>query len=229
MTALMKAPLRGVPVADGRSTREKMLAGELHYAPDPELIALGNAGRARMKAFNETPRTDPAARAAAAKALFGRFGKSWVESPVTVDYGVHIEIGDFSFINMNCTFLDSARITIGDHVMIATGVQVLTATHPTDPAERHIDFPDDPDFPMRAACLARPIVIGDNVWIGAGAIILPGVTIGSGTTIGAGSVVTRSIPGNVIAAGNPCRVIRRLPGFDAAADGVQPSEWALAG
>ena len=82
---------------------------------------------------------------------------------------------------------------------------------------------------MRAACLARPIVIGDNVWIGAGAIILPGVTIGAGTTIGAGSVVTRWIPGNVIAAGSPCRVIRRLPGFDAAADGAQPSEWALAG
>ena len=142
---------------------------------------------------------------------------------------MHIEIGDFSFVNMNCTFLDSARITIGNHVMIATGVQVLTATHPTDPAERHIDFPDDPDFPMRAACLARPIVIGDNVWIGAGAIILPGVTIGAGTTIGAGSVVTRSIPGDVLAAGNPCRVIRRLPAFDAAADDQQPSEWALAG
>ena len=97
---------------------------------------------------------------------------------------------------MNCTFLDSARITIGDHVMIATGVQPITATHPTDPAERHIDFPEDPSFPMRAACLARPITIGDNVWIGAGAIILPGVTIGAGTTIGAGSVVTRSIPQN---------------------------------
>lgn len=212
MTAMMKAPLGSVPISDARSAREKMLAGELHYAPDPELIALSNEARVRMLAFNETPRSDGPARIAAAKALLGRFGNSWIESPFTVDYGIHTEIGDGTFVNMNCTFLDSNRIMIGDHVLIATGVQLITATHPVDAAERHIAYPADPDFPIRAACIARPITIGDHVWIGAGAIVLPGVTIGRGTTIGAGSVVTRSVPANCVAVGNPCRVIRRLDG-----------------
>ena len=229
MTALMKAPLRGVPVADGRSTREKMLAGELHYAPDPELIALGNEGRSRMKAFNETPRTDPAARAAAAKALFGRFGKSWVELPVTVDYGVHIEIGDFSFVNMNCTFLDSARITIGDHVMIATGVQVHHRHPPDRPGRAPHRFPRRPEFPDarrlpgeadhdRRQCLDRRR--RDHP---------------SRRHHRCGHHHRRRQRGDALdsrhclAAGNPCRVIRHLPAFDASADDEQPSEWALAG
>jgi maltose O-acetyltransferase len=144
--------------------------------------------------------------------LLGGFGRSWIESPFTIDYGVHTTIGDYSYVNVNCIFLDSARIRIGDRVLIGPGVQVITATHPVEAAERTIDYPADPVFPFRAVSLAKPITIGDDVWIGAGAIVLPGVTIGSGTTIGAGSVVTRSVPANVVAAGNPARVIRRLDG-----------------
>jgi maltose O-acetyltransferase len=197
---------------DGRSAREKMLAGELHLAPDPELIAMGNRARALTREFNAIPREQVEERVAILKQLFGRFGRSWIESPFTVDYGVHVEIGEFSYVNVNCTFLDSARIAIGDRVLIGPGVQLITASHPVEPEARTIDYLADPAFPFRAVSFARPITIGDDVWIGAGAIILPGVTIGSGTTVGAGSVVTRSLPENVVAVGNPARVIRQLDG-----------------
>ncbi len=197
---------------DGRTAREKMLAGDLHLAPDPELIAMGNRARALLRTFNGMPRERAEERAAVLRELLGGFGRSWVESPFTVDYGVHTEIGDYSYVNVNCIFLDSARITIGDRVLIGPGVQLITASHPVEPFERTIDYQADPVFPFRAVSYALPITIGDDVWIGAGAIVLPGVTIGSGTTIGAGSVVTRSVPSNVVAAGNPARIIRRLDG-----------------
>ncbi|HET7716050.1 MAG TPA: sugar O-acetyltransferase [Bauldia sp.] len=197
---------------DGRTMREKMLAGEIHLAPDPELIAIGNRARALVRTLNDTPREAAAERAAILKSLFGRFGRSWIESPFSVDYGVHVEIGDFSYANMNCIFLDSAPIVIGDRVLLGPGVQLITATHPVEPRARTIDYAADPAFPFRAVSYARPIAIGNDVWIGAGAIVLPGVTIGAGTTIGAGSVVTRSVPANVVAVGNPARVIRRLDG-----------------
>lgn len=199
-----------IAAGDVRTTREMMLAGEVHLAPDPELIAMGNRARALLRDFNATPRDQAEERVAILNRLLGHFGRSWIESPFTVDYGVHVEIGEFSFVNVNCTFLDSARIAIGDRVLIGPGVQLITATHPVEPASRTIHFPADPAFPLRAVSFARPITIGDDVWIGAGAIILPGITIGSGTTIGAGSVVTKSLPDRVVAAGNPARVIRRL-------------------
>jgi maltose O-acetyltransferase len=195
-------------VHDGRSTLAKMLAGERHLAPDPELIAIGNRARARLRTLNALPRERAGERAEVLRDLLGSFGRSWIESPFTVDYGVHTTIGDFSYVNVNCTFLDSAKITIGDRVLIGPGVQLITATHPVKPAERTIDFPSDPEFPFRAVCEAHPIAIGDDAWIGAGAIILPGVTIGAGTTIGAGSVVTRSVPAGVVVAGNPARILR---------------------
>ena len=136
-----------------------------------------------------------------------------------MEYGIHIEIGDFSFVNVNCVFLDSNRITLGNYVLLGPGVQLLTPGHPVHAAERHIPCPADPGLPMRAICEARPITIADHCWIGAGTIVLPGVTIGTGTTIGAGSVVTKSIPANRLAAGNPCRVIRELhPPADASAE-----------
>ena len=212
-------------VHEGRSTLEMMLAGERHLAPDPELIAIGNRARAHLRALNQLPREYAGERAAVLRELLGGFGRSWIESPFTVDYGVHTTIGDYSYVNVNCIFLDSARITIGDRVLIGPGVQLITATHPVEPAARTIDFPADPAFPFRAVSEAHPITIGDDVWIGAGAIILPGVTIGAGTTIGAGSVVTRSVPPGVVAAGNPARILRRLDG--AGRDGRQ--RLALAG
>ena len=203
--------------ADTRSEREKMLAGDYYHSPDPELVALGNRTRALLRRFNDTPRDLGAERIAILRDTFGRFGRSWIESPFFADYGINIEIGDESFVNLNCTFLDSARIVIGNRTAIGPGAQLNTASHPVDPAKRHIDRPDDPDFPFRAVGFARPIEIGNDVWIGAGVIVLPGVTIGSGTTIGAGSVVTKSIPANAVAVGNPCRVIRFLDGRKAEA------------
>jgi maltose O-acetyltransferase len=196
--------------ASDRNSVEQMLAGERHLAPDPGHLAIGNRARAHLRTLNALPREQAEERAAVLRALLGGFGRSWIESPFTVDYGIHTTIGEFSYVNLNCTFLDSARITIGDRVLIGPGVQLITATHPVAPEERTIAFPADPGFPFRAVSEAHPITIGDDVWIGAGAIILPGVTIGAGTTIGAGSVVTRSVPAGVVAAGNPARILRRI-------------------
>lgn len=195
---------------DIRSARDRMLAGEPYEVPDPELMDLGNRARALLRRFNDTPTDRPADRIATLRELLGRFGRSWIEPPFLVDYGVNITIGDETFINMNCTFLDSHRIVIGNRTAIAPGVQLLTVGHPLHPAERYLDRPDDPDLPFRAVCVAKPVTIGNDVWLGAGVIVLPGVTIGDGTTIGAGSVVTRSIPPHVLAYGNPCRVIRPI-------------------
>jgi maltose O-acetyltransferase len=194
----------------GRTELEKMVNGEIFLSPDPELLAIGNRARTLTRALNETPRENREPRMAILKDLLGRIGGSWIESPFSVDYGLNVEIGETSFVNMNCTFLDSAKITIGDRSMLGPGVQLITAAHPVNPADRYFSHPADPDFPFRVAGFAEPITIGNDCWIGAGAIILPGVTIGDGTTIGAGSVVTRSIPSRVVAAGNPCRVLRRI-------------------
>lgn len=196
-------------MADTRSAREKMLAGDPFLVPDAELDAMINIARVRQKAFNDTPRTDVMGRIAALEALIGKPHKAWVESPFLVDYGVHIELGD-CYINMNCTFLDANRIVLGDHVDIGPNVQLLTATHPVDSAKRHLDWPDDPNIPFRVASQALPIIIENGVWIGGGTVVLPGVTIGEGTMVGAGSVVTRSLPSYVLAAGNPARIIRQL-------------------
>lgn len=197
-------------MTDTLSEREKMLAGEICFVPDAELNAMTDSARVRLKAFNETPRGDPSARMGAIEALLGRPApKAWMESPFFADYGVHIELGD-CFVNVNCTFLDSARIVIGDLVALGPNVQLLTATHPVDLADRFIAYPADPALPMRVACRALPITIEHGVWIGAGAIVLPGVTIGRGSMIGAGSVVTRSVPAWSLVAGNPARVVRQL-------------------
>jgi acetyltransferase-like isoleucine patch superfamily enzyme len=186
-----------------------MYAGEPFLRPDPELDALQDAARIRIKAFNETPESDFPARLAALAELFGRPVDCLIRSPFLVDYGCNIRIGR-SFVNMNCVFLDGNFITIGTGVMIGTGVQLLAVGHPVHPSDRLIPWPDDPGFPFRGFNLAAPITIHDECWIGAGAIVIGGVTIGRGTTIGAGSVVTKSIPPFVVAAGNPGRVIREL-------------------
>jgi maltose O-acetyltransferase len=183
-----------------KSERDKMLAGELYLATDPELVALRKTARRLTAELNASSDEDEARRRELYSQLFGRCGeKVYVEPPFRCDYGVHIALGDRVYLNFDCVFLDCARITIGDDVMFGPGVHLYTATHPLNAAER-IAGPE----------LARPITIGDRCWIGGRAIVLPGVTIGENTTIGAGSVVTRDIPANVVAAGNPCRVLRRL-------------------
>jgi maltose O-acetyltransferase len=193
---------------DPQAEYRKLLAGEPHLQPDPYTGALQEHARRRLKAFNETPMDDFPARLAALSKLFGRQANCMILSPFYCDYGVHIEIGT-SFVNANCTFLDSNRITVGDHVLFGTGVQLLAAGHPVHPADRYLPWPQTPEFPIRGVGLAKPIVIEDFCWIGAGTIVVGGVTVGRGTMVGAGSVVTKSLPPMVIAAGNPCRVIRQ--------------------
>lgn len=181
-----------------RTEREKMLAGELYKGFDPELVAERQRARRLMQRLNTTLDND--ARLPILAELLGRVGENlWIEPPFYVDYGSNIVMGDNVFLNFNCVFLDCNTITIGSNVQIAPLVQLYTATHPTDPAKR-----------LAGDEFALPITIGDNVWIGGGAIIGPGVTIGENTTIGAGSVVTKDIPANVVAVGNPCRVVKKI-------------------
>lgn len=196
-------------MTDTRTNYQKMLAGELHYGPDAEIEAMQAAARVRLKAFNDTPEDDYPARLAAFSALIGKPFAGLVRSPIILEFGVHLTIGK-SYVNANCIFLDNNTITIGDGAAIGTGVQLLAAGHPVHPAERIVPGDPNDDPPFRGANIAKPIVIGDEAWIGGGAIVLGGVTIGRGSTVGAGSVVTHSVPAFTVVAGNPARVIRAL-------------------
>ncbi|MCI0446277.1 sugar O-acetyltransferase [bacterium] len=182
------------------SQREKMLNGELYLASDPELKELRNRARFLWQRFNLTSPDEEDERQQILQELLGKFGSEvWIEPPFYCDYGKQIELADGVYINMNCIFLDPTFIRIGSQTLIGPNVQLYTAFHPIDAATR-VSGPE----------LASPISIGKRVWIGGGAIILPGVNIGDNTTIGAGSVVTHDIPEGVVAAGNPCRIIRSL-------------------
>lgn len=189
--------------------REKMLAGQLYDCGDPALLAQWHKAKDLIRAYNSLASADAAGKEQILDRLLGGRGKNlWITPPFYVDYGNNIYFGDNCEVNMNCTFLDDNKIVIGDHALIAPNVQIYTAFHPTDAAERFGAPRADGSF---AFCRTRtaPVVVGDNVWIGGGAILLPGVTIGSNTVIGAGSVVTHDIPANVVAVGSPCRVLRR--------------------
>jgi len=183
-----------------RSEREKMLAGELYLGNDPELTAMRVRCKRLLREFESADPGDVATRTALLSRLLGAAGEgAYVEPPFRCDYGSHIFVGARFYANFDCVVLDCARIDIGDDVFFGPGVHVYAATHPVD-AEQRIAGPE----------FARPVRIGSRVWIGGRAVVLPGVTIGEETTIGAGSVVTRDIPAGVLAAGNPCRVVRTL-------------------
>ncbi|MFB4284143.1 MULTISPECIES: sugar O-acetyltransferase [unclassified Nonomuraea] len=189
-----------MPNLDGRSMRERMLAGDLYVADDPELAEHLLRAADLMDAFNATSARDPREQRRLLAELLGAVGEgTMIRPPLRVDYGSHLRIGARSFANFGLVALDVAPITIGDDVQIGTNVQLLTPTHPVDPELRRAKWE-----------AARPITIGDNVWLGSGAIVLPGVTIGENTVVGAGAVVTRDLPANVVAAGNPARVIRTI-------------------
>ena len=176
------------------SEKEKMLAGELYRASDPELVRERRRCRSLLQAFNTELEEDK--RLALLGELLGRIGsETFIQPPFACDYGSNVSIGDHVFINFNAVILDCAAVTIGDGTQIAPGVQLLAADHPRDPQTRRDGLE-----------LARPIAIGSNVWLGAAAIVLPGVSVGDDSIIGAGSVVTREIPSGVLAFGNPCRV-----------------------
>jgi maltose O-acetyltransferase len=177
-----------------------MLAGDPYLATDPQLVAEDLRAQELLFRFNMTrPGADDERRALLIE-LFGAFGTGAVLKPsFRCDYGSNISIGEETFINYDCVFLDCNRITIGRDVQIAPRVQIYTATHPLDAATRRSKL----EF-------ALPVVIADGAWLGGGTIICPGVTIGENTVVGAGSVVTRDLPAGVLAVGNPCRVLRSL-------------------
>jgi maltose O-acetyltransferase len=182
-----------------RSEREKMLAGELYDALDPELVAARNRARDLCQVLNASREGDPELRRFICTQLFGKGGQTvWIQPPFYCDYGSNIELGDRVFFNFNCIVLDVCRVTIGNYTMFGPAVQILTPMHPLNAELR------------RKQEYGKPIEIGSDVWVGGGALILPGVRIGSRSVIGAGSVVTREIPDGVFAAGNPCRVIREF-------------------
>jgi maltose O-acetyltransferase len=186
-----------------------MLAGEFYDSRDSELLAMAHGARELLAAFAAIPSVHGDRRRIVLETLLGKVGDGvWIEPPFFCDYGVHISVGTNTFVNVNCVFLDSAPIEIGANGLIGPGVQLLTATHPVRPDERIVATANTGESPYRTH--AAPIHIGNNVWIGAGALVMPGVTIGDGVTIGAGSVVTHDIPSNTLAFGNPCRVQRQL-------------------
>ncbi len=182
-----------------QSEREKMLGGELYDPLDPELTAARARARDLCRALNATRESEAAERRRMFRELFGAGGDSVsIQPPFWCDYGAHIELGERVFFNFNCVVLDVCRVRIGSFTLFGPAVQIYTATHPMDAGLR------------RERELGKPVDIGEDVWVGGGAIILPGVTIGARAVIGAGSVVTGDVPAGVFAAGNPCRVIRAL-------------------
>ncbi len=182
-----------------KTEREKMLAGELYDALDPELVQARERARDLCQDFNATREREQATRRQILCELLGSGGDSvWMQPPFYCDYGCHIHLGERVYFNFNCVVLDVCEVRIGDFSFFGPGVQIYTATHPLDARLR------------RTQEFGKPVRIGSDVWVGGGAILCPGVTIGSRTVIGAGSVVTKDIPDGVLAAGNPCRVLREI-------------------
>lgn len=188
--------------------REKMLAGQLYDCGDAELLTQWHKAKNLAREYNQLDSTNTAAKDRILTELLGGRGANlWITAPFYVDYGNNIYFGNNCEVNMNCTFLDSNEIRIGDNALIAPNVQIYTAFHPTNAADRFGQPNADGSFSF-CKTQSAPVIIGNNVWIGGGAILLPGVTIGDNVVIGAGSVVTKDIPSNSVALGNPCRVVR---------------------
>lgn len=174
-----------------------MLAGELYDPMDAELCRERERCRLLLKRFNDTREDEAQERKELLKDLLGADTGVWIQPPFFCDYGTNIRLGKKVFFNFNCVVLDVMHVTIGDNVLFGPAVQIYAATHPMEAEIRRqwLEF-------------AKPVRIGSDVWVGGGAIICPGVTIGNRSVIGAGSVVTRDVPENVFAAGNPCKVIK---------------------
>ena len=183
-----------------KTEKEKMLAGELYDALDAQLSEDRLNARLLIKELNDSREDQTTERLRILKKLIPNAGEGlWLQPPFYCDYGYNIKLGEKVFFNFNCVVLDVAEVTIGSRTLFGPNVQIYTATHPID-------------HKVRASGLefAKPITIGEDVWVGGSAVICPGVNIGNRSVIGAGSVVTRDIPADVFAAGNPCRVIRHL-------------------
>lgn len=176
---------------------ERIMSGKLFTDMCEGMPEERLAAKQRMKRLNDCPPEDIEARVKLLAEIFGKPCDAWIEPPFYFCYGRHISVGKGTYINVNCSFIDDGKITIGDAVMFGPAVTIATVGHPINPAMREYMYCD-------------PVVIGNNCWIGANSVICPGVTIGENTVIGAGSVVTKDIPANCVAAGNPCRVIREI-------------------
>lgn len=181
--------------------KEKMLRGELYDANnDPALIAERKSCKVLLHALNSASPNEDKPREELLRKIIGKAkGKMIIESPFHCDYGYNIEVGDNFYMNVNCVILDEAKVSFGDNVFIAPGCGFYTAGHPFDVMQRNAGLE-----------YARPITVGNNVWIGGNVTVLPGVTIGDNCVIGAGSVVVKDIPSGTLAVGNPCKVIRKL-------------------
>ena len=179
--------------------QERMKAGYM-WLDDAENMAIQDRARALVEKFNNLPADANKERHDLCKELFGECGDHvWIVPPFKVTTGIYTSIGDGCYFNMGATLIDDWKITIGNHVMFGPNVTITTANHPIDPELR-----------VRGLQYNKDVWIGENAWIGAGVIILPGVHIGKNTVIGAGSIVTRDIPDHVVAVGNPCRVMREV-------------------
>lgn len=190
---------RGKAMSTLRTEMEKMIAGELYDPFDVGLVEARNRARGLCQELNATREKDRDLRRSLMLQIFGKGGDSvWMQPPFYCDYGANIELGERVFFNFNCIVLDVCKVTIGDYCQFGSGVQILTPLHPLEAA------------PRRNEEYGAAIAIGSDVWVGSGSLILPGVTIGSRTVIGAGSVVTRDLPEDVLAVGNPCRVLRPI-------------------
>jgi len=179
--------------------KQKMLAGDVYLADDPELTQERQQARALCQALATLPPADTARAQALLTRLLGTTTDAFLTPPFFCDYGYNLRLGTKVYFNTDCVVLDGMPVSIGDNTMFGPGVHIYTAMHPLSAAQRRAGL----EF-------ARPVAIGANVWVGGRAVICPGVTIGAGTVIGAGSVVTRNIPPGVLAAGNPCRVLRPI-------------------
>jgi maltose O-acetyltransferase len=183
-----------------KTEKQKMLAGELYRSSDPELVAERQKASHLTGLYNSTTEQEIERRMQILFELFKAAGPTIeIEPPFYCDYGYNIHAGDGLFMNFGCVILDCHSVHFGEKVLCGPSVHIYTATHPTDPEIR-----------LSGLELAAPVQIGNNVWIGGGAIICPGVTIGDHTTIAAGSVVVKDIPARVVAGGNPCRIIKHL-------------------
>lgn len=182
------------------SEKEKMLAGKLYRSTDPELQTTAAQAQQHLRRLNEMPNENVELRRTVLERLLSTVGESTqIKSPFICDYGTNIYIGRNGFINYGCVFLDCNYIRIGDDAQIGPGVHIYTALHPVDARTRRAGFES-----------AKPVTVGHNVWLGGSCVICPGVSIGDNTIVGAGSIVVRDLPDNVLAVGNPCRVIRQL-------------------
>lgn len=182
------------------SEKQKMLDGELYEPWDPELVKDRERARYLTRIFNETTETEYEERIQTIKNLFGSTGeKVYMEPNFRCDYGYNIHVGNNFFANFDCVILDVCEVRFGENCMLAPGVHIYTATHPINPFER-----------IKGPEYGKPVTIGNNAWIGGGAIINPGVTIGDNVVIASGAVVTKDVPSNTIVGGNPARVIREI-------------------